>query len=74
MTQPAKVLAASGVRALLRRARGTRYASRNCLIILLSFKAGLRTCEIAGLIRSMVLNPRATLPHRLRSQAASHPG
>ena len=61
MTQPAKVLAASGVRALLRRARGTRYASRNCLIILLSFKAGLRACEIAGLTWSMVLNPRGDI-------------
>lgn len=57
MSQPAKVLAPSHVRDLFRRARRGRYALRNQLIVLLSFKAGLRACEIAGLAWSMVLTP-----------------
>ena len=58
MTQPAKVLAPPDVRRLCARARRGRYAARNHLIILLSFKAGLRACEIAGLEWSMVLTPK----------------
>jgi len=57
MTQPAKVLAPNDLRGLLRCAGRTRYANRNTLIVLLSFKAGLRACEIAGLTWSMVLGP-----------------
>lgn len=57
MTQPAKVLAPRHVRTLCKRAGRGRYALRNQLIVLLSFKAGLRACEIAGLEWSMVLTP-----------------
>lgn len=57
MSQPAKVLAPRHVRELCRRAGRGRYALRNQLIVLLSFKAGLRACEIAGLTWSMVLTP-----------------
>lgn len=58
MTQPAKVLALADVRRLCARARRGRYALRNHTIILLSFKAGLRACEIAGLDWSMALTPK----------------
>ena len=55
MTQPAKVLAPPDVRRLCARAGRGRFAVRNRLIILLSFKAGLRACEIAGLDWSMAI-------------------
>jgi integrase/recombinase XerD len=55
MTQPAKVLAPGDVRQLLRQAARSRHGTRNKLMILLSCKAGLRACEIAGLSWSMVL-------------------
>ena len=57
MCTPAKVLAPGEVRRLLARASRGRYALRNKVIILLSFKAGLRAGEIAGLNWSMVLAP-----------------
>lgn len=57
MSQPAKVLAPRHVRDLCKRAGRGRFALRNQLIVLLSFKAGLRACEIAGLTWSMVLTP-----------------
>lgn len=57
MSQPAKVLAPRHVRELFKRAGRGRFALRNQLMVLLSFKAGLRACEIAGLTWSMVLTP-----------------
>ena len=57
MGTPAKVLAPGEVRRLQARARRGRYALRNRVIVLLSFKAGLRACEIAGLSWEMVLAP-----------------
>lgn len=57
MSQPANVLAPGDVRRALARARRGRHGVRNELIVLLSFKAGLRACEIAGLDWSMVLSP-----------------
>lgn len=61
MTQPAKVLAPSDLRRLLSSARRSRHAARNKLIILLSYKAGLRACEIAGLEWPMVLAADASV-------------
>lgn len=55
MGTPAKVLARGDVRRLLARAANRRYAIRNKVIISLSFKAGLRACEIAGLEWRMIL-------------------
>tara|TARA_Y100000296_G_scaffold72959_1_gene89953 strand:- start:291 stop:869 length:579 start_codon:yes stop_codon:yes gene_type:complete len=58
MTQPAKVLAPADVRRLCARAGRGRFAVRNRLIVLLSFRSGLRACEIAGLDWSMILTPK----------------
>ena len=53
--QPAKALESEDVRRLLEHVCDQRHPARNRVIILLSFKAGLRACEIAGLDWSMVL-------------------
>ena len=55
MGTPARVLAPGDVRRLQARADRGRYAVRDRTIAHLSFKAGLRACEIAGLDWSMVL-------------------
>lgn len=55
MTQPAKVLAAGDVRRLYAAARRGRHGTRNYLIISLSYRAGLRACEVAGLEWGMVV-------------------
>ena len=65
MTQPAKVLAPLDVRRVCARARRGRFALRNHVIVLLSFKAGLRACEIAGLTWSMVLTARGRVSARI---------
>jgi integrase len=53
----AKVLFADQIDVLLCFASLTRYPARNRLIVLLSFKAGLRAGEIANLSWDMVLTP-----------------
>ena len=60
--RPAKVLEPGNVRQLLRHVGYQRYPERNRVLILLSFKAGLRACEIAGLEWPRVLasNGRVT--------------
>jgi integrase/recombinase XerC len=55
--QPAKVLAPDDVRLLLAHADHRRHPLRDRVIVLLSFKAGLRACEIAGLDWAMLLRP-----------------
>lgn len=57
MGSSAKVLAPADVRRLLMHVRHTRHIARNRVMILLSFKAGLRACEMAGLDWTMVLRP-----------------
>lgn len=54
--QPAKVLEPEDVRLMLEHVTGQRYSTRNQVMILLSSKAGLRACEIAGLTWPMVLD------------------
>lgn len=53
--QPAKVLEPGDVRQLLKHVEHQRHPNRNRVMVLLSFKAGMRACEIAGLEWSMVL-------------------
>lgn len=65
MSQPAKVLAPGEVRRLLWRARRMRFSDRNYVIVLLSFRAGLRACEIAGLDWTMALRPDGRLDDSL---------
>lgn len=52
---PAKVLEPADLRRVLKHVQNQRYPTRNTVIVLLSFKAGLRACEIAGLDWAMVL-------------------
>ncbi len=65
MPHPARVLAGADVRRLLRQADTRRHAVRDRVIILLSYKAGLRACEIAGLTWAMVLKAGGGLDHQL---------
>lgn len=55
MSKPAKVLDERDVRRVLTAVRQNRYHHRDYVTVLLSFKAGLRACEIAGLTWPMVL-------------------
>ena len=52
---PAKVLRPNDVRRVLAHVADQRYPQRATVIVLLSFKAGLRACEISGLDWRMVL-------------------
>ena len=65
MSQPARVLEGADVRRLLRHVGNHRHATRNHIMVLLSFKAGLRACEIAGLDWSMVLRPDGGLDRHI---------
>lgn len=53
--QPAKTVLPAEVDLLLQSAESRRYAERNRVIVLLSFKAGMRACEISGLKWEMVV-------------------
>lgn len=55
--QPAKVLGQAELLRLLGAVPTTRHPHRNRVMILLSFRAGLRACEIAGLTWGMILSP-----------------
>jgi integrase len=55
--QPAKVLGRAELLCLLKAVSTTRHPSRNRVMILLSFQAGLRACEISGLTWPMILSP-----------------
>lgn len=59
--QPAKVLEPADVRRVLKFIQSSRHPLRNRTIVLLSFKSGLRACEIAGLDWSMVLKSNGQL-------------
>lgn len=63
---PARVLEPGDVRRLLVHAQGQRHHLRNTVIIMLSFKAGLRACEIAGLTWPMVLKSNGRISEQLR--------
>jgi integrase/recombinase XerD len=57
MGTPAKVLAPRELCRVQRQVARGRYPLRNNVMVLLSFKAGLRACEIAGIDWTMVLDP-----------------
>ena len=57
MSRSARVLAPSDVRRLLAHVRSGSYANRNTVLVLLSFRAGLRACEMAGMTWEMVTRP-----------------
>lgn len=59
--QPAKVLEPPELRRVLKHVQHTRHPIRNRTMVLLSFKAGLRACEIAGLSWPMVLTSAGKL-------------
>lgn len=51
----AKIVSPMTIRRMLNYARHTRYPKRDTVIVLMSVKAGMRACEIAGLQWSMVM-------------------
>lgn len=57
MRGSAKVVAAADLQHLLSHVSSRRHNQRNAIMILLSYKAGLRACEIAGLDWAMVTKP-----------------
>lgn len=57
----AKTLSEADLSKVLQLARLTRYPERDLAIILLSVKAGLRACEIAGLTWAMALDANGRL-------------
>lgn len=65
MPHPAKIVGGADFARLLKIARTNRHAHRDPVIALLSFKAGLRACEIAGLTWSMVLDARGQVARQL---------
>jgi integrase len=65
MSHPARVLGRGDVRRLLAHVAANRHAHRDRVVVLLSFKSGLRACEIAGLAWPMVLQPRGQIAAQL---------
>lgn len=63
---PARVLEPGDVRRLLAHTQGQRHHLRNKVIIMLSFKAGLRACEIGGLTWPMVLKTDGRVAQQIR--------
>lgn len=70
MPHPARVLGVADARRLLRHVSTHRHRYRDRVIVLLSFKAGLRACEIAGLDWTMVLRPDGSLGQQLQVAAS----
>lgn len=63
--QPARVLEPADVRRLMTHVASHRHATRNQVMVLASFKAGLRACEISGLTWPMVLKSTAKISDRI---------
>lgn len=66
MSQPARVLSDGDMRRTLRFASRGPSPKRDEAILLLSFRAGLRACEIAGLSWPMVLRPDGRLADQIQ--------
>ena len=58
----AKIISDAELRRLLGLIHRGRYAARDRVMVLLSVKAGLRACEIAGLTWAMIGTQLAILP------------
>ena len=65
MPHPARVLERDDVRRLVQFVATNRHPLRDRVIVLLSFKAGLRACEIAGLDWTMVLRANGRIDEQL---------
>lgn len=65
MPHPARVLERDDVRRLVQFVATNRHPLRDRVIVLLSFKAGLRACEIAGLDWTMVLRANGHIGDQL---------
>jgi integrase len=65
MPHPARVLERDDVRRLVQFVATKRHPVRDRVIVLLSFKAGLRACEIAGLDWTMVLRANGHIGDQL---------
>lgn len=63
--QPARVLEKKDVCRLLELTGKHRQSHRNAAIVMLSFNAGLRACEIAGLTWTMALNTSGQMADQL---------
>lgn len=74
MTKRARVLKDKEVQKLLKYCQTTRYPARNRAICLLSYKAGLRACEIASLTLSDVQNTDGSIRTVLTLSAAQTKG
>ena len=61
ITKAAKILTPHQIEALIRHVHEQRHGTRNAVMVLLSFKAGLRAAEIAGLTWGMVLKSDGTI-------------
>ena len=62
---PARVLDADDVRRLLDHVSSLRHPTRNKVVVLASFKAGLRACEISRLTWPMVLTAKGKIAEAL---------
>lgn len=63
--RPARVLEPADVRRMLVHVAISRNPDRNAVAVLLSFKAGMRACEIAGLTWTMVLRTDGRIAEHL---------
>jgi integrase len=66
----AKVLAPDALARVLAWVKSEPNAARNAVIVLLSVRAGLRACEIAGLTWAMVLDARGKIGDQLDIRAS----
>lgn len=65
MPHPARVLGPADVRHLLDAVSLHRHSLRDRVLVLLSYKAGLRACEMSGLDWTMVLTPKRGIAGQL---------
>lgn len=65
MPHPARVLEQADVRHLLDAVTLHRHSLRDRVLVLLSYKAGLRACEMSGLDWTMILTPKRGIAGQL---------